>query len=49
MRVTFRISLLAIGLAASFAAGAAVFGALVEFPNLPGRDPATGTLEHRGH
>src|SRR5262249_14662473 len=41
MRVAFRISLLAIGLAASFAAtGAAVAGALFEFPNLPGREPA---------
>ena len=40
MRVAFRIPLLAIGLAASFAAGAAVAGALVEFPNLPGREPA---------
>jgi hypothetical protein len=32
MRVAVRISLLAIGLVASFAAGAAVAGALVEFP-----------------
>ena len=39
-RGLIRISLLAIGLAASFAAGAAVAGALVEFPNLPGREPA---------
>jgi hypothetical protein len=38
--VAFRISLLAIGLVASFAAGAAVAGALVEFPNLPRREPA---------
>ena len=34
------ISLLAIGLAASFAAGVAMAGALVEFPNLSGREPA---------
>ena len=39
-RGLIRISLLAIGLAASFAAGAAVAGSLVEFPNLPGREPA---------
>jgi dienelactone hydrolase len=40
MRVASRISLFGIGLAASFAAGAAVAGALVEFPNLSGREPA---------
>jgi dienelactone hydrolase len=40
MRVAFCISLLAIGLAALLVAGAAVAGALVEFPNLPGREPA---------
>ena len=37
-RGLIRISLLAIGLAL-FAARAAVAGALVEFPNLPGREP----------
>jgi dienelactone hydrolase len=40
MRVAFRISLFVIGLAALLAAGAASAGALVEFPNLPGREPA---------
>jgi dienelactone hydrolase len=40
MGVAFRISLLAIGLAALLAAGAASAGGLVEFPNLPGREPA---------
>jgi dienelactone hydrolase len=40
MRVAFRISLLAIRLAALLAAGAAPAGTLVEFPNLPGREPA---------
>ena len=39
-RGLIRISLLAIGLTALFAARAAVAGALVEFPNLPGREPA---------
>ena len=40
MRVAFRISLLAIGLAGLLAAGAALAGALVEFPNLLGHEPA---------
>ncbi len=40
MRQAFRISPLAIGLAALLAAGAASAGALVEFPNLPGHEPA---------
>jgi hypothetical protein len=40
MRLTFRISLLAIGLAALLGPGAASAGALVEFPNLPGHTPA---------
>src|SRR5690349_4121596 len=39
MRVAFRISLLAIGLAAFLAAGAALAGALVEFPNVSEREP----------
>ena len=39
-RGLIRISLLAIGLAASFTAGVAMAGALVEFPNLSGREPA---------
>jgi dienelactone hydrolase len=40
MRLTFRISLLAIGLASLLGAGAASAGTLVEFPNLPGHTPA---------
>ena len=40
VRVAFRISLLAIGLASLFGASAASAGALVQFPNLPGRTPA---------
>ena len=40
MRLAFRISLLAIGLASWFAAAASA-GALVEFANLSERDPAT--------
>jgi len=39
MRVAFRIYLLAIGLAAFLAAGAALAGALVEFPNVSEREP----------
>ena len=41
MRVAFRISLLAIGLASWLGAGAAWAGALVEFPNVSERGPAT--------
>ena len=40
MRLAFRISLLAIGLASWFAAAASA-GALVEFANLSERGPAT--------
>jgi dienelactone hydrolase len=40
MRLTFRISLLAIGLASLLGPGAASAGTLVEFPNLPGHTPA---------
>ena len=40
MRLTFRISLLAIGLASLPRPGAASAGTLVEFPNLPGHMPA---------
>ncbi|HEY8871525.1 MAG TPA: dienelactone hydrolase family protein [Stellaceae bacterium] len=40
MRLTFRISLLAIGLASLLGPGAASAGALGEFPNLPGHTPA---------
>src|SRR6266851_4500871 len=40
MRLAFRISLLAIGLASLLGAGAASAGTLVEFPNLPGHTPA---------
>ena len=40
MRLTFRISLLTIGLASLLGAGAASAGTLVEFPNLPGHTPA---------
>ena len=40
MRLAFRISLLAIGLASLLGAGAASAGALVEFPNLPKHAPA---------
>jgi hypothetical protein len=40
MRLTFRISLLAIGLASLLGRGAASAGTLVEFPNLPGHAPA---------
>ena len=39
MRLTFRISLLAIGLALLLGPGAASAGTLVEFPNLPGQTP----------
>jgi dienelactone hydrolase len=39
MRLTFRISLLAIGLASLLGAGAASAGTLVEFPTLPGQTP----------
>ena len=39
MRLTFRISLLAIGLASLLGPGAASAGTLVEFPNLPGQTP----------
>ena len=39
MRLTFRISLLAIGLASLLGRGAASAGTLVEFPNLPGHAP----------
>ena len=41
MRLTFRISLLAIGLASLLGPGAASAGTLVEFPNLPGHTPAS--------
>ena len=40
MRLTFRISLLAIGLASLLGPSAASAGTLVEFPNLPGHTPA---------
>jgi dienelactone hydrolase len=40
MRLAFRISLLAIGLASLLGAGAASAGTLVEFPNLSGHTPA---------
>jgi dienelactone hydrolase len=40
MRLTFRISLLAIGLASLLGPGASSAGTLVEFPNLPGHNPA---------
>jgi dienelactone hydrolase len=40
MRLTFRISLLAIGLASLLGSGASSAGTLVEFPNLPGHNPA---------
>ena len=40
MRLTFRISLLAIGLASLLGPGAASAGALIEFPNLPEHAPA---------
>ena len=40
VRLTFRISLLAIGLASLLGAGAASAGTLVELPNLPGHTPA---------
>src|SRR5262249_25038037 len=40
MRLTSRISLLAIGLASLLGPGAASAGALVEFPILPGHTPA---------
>ena len=40
MRLAFRISLLAIGLASLLGAGAVSAGTLVEFPNLPGHTPA---------
>ena len=41
MRIAFRISLLAIGLASWLGAGAAWAGALVEFANVSERGPAT--------
>ena len=41
MRLAFRISLLAIGLASLSGAGAASAGALVEFPNVSEQAPAT--------
>ena len=41
MRLSSRISLLAIGLASLLAAGAASAGALVEFPILPGQKPTS--------
>src|SRR5215471_21442106 len=41
MRLAFRLSLLAIGLASWLGAGAAWAGALVEFPNVSERGPAT--------
>jgi dienelactone hydrolase len=40
MRLAFRISLVAIGLASLLSGGAASAGTLVEFPNLPGHIPA---------
>ena len=40
MRLTFRISRLAIGLASLLGPGAASAGTLVEFPNLSGHTPA---------
>jgi hypothetical protein len=40
VRLTFRISLLAIGLASLLGAGATSAGTLVEFSNLPGHTPA---------
>ena len=40
MRLAFRISLLAIGIASLLGAGAASAGTLVAFPNLPGHTPA---------
>ena len=40
MRLAFRISLFAIGLASLLGAGAGSAGTLVEFPNLPGHTPA---------
>ena len=40
MRLAFRISLLAIGLACLLCAGAGSAGTLVEFPNFPGHMPA---------
>ena len=39
MRLAFRISLLAIGLASLLGAGAASAGSLVEFPNVSEREP----------
>src|SRR6516225_3209210 len=41
MRLNFRRSLLAIGLASLLGAGAVSAGTLVEFPNLPGHTPAS--------
>jgi dienelactone hydrolase len=41
MRLAFRISLLAIGLASLLGAGVASAGTLVEFPNLAGHTPAS--------
>jgi len=40
MTLTFRISLLAIGLASLLGPDGASAGTLVEFPNLPGHTPA---------
>ena len=39
MRLAFRISLLAIGLASLFGSGPASAGSLVEFPNVSEREP----------
>ena len=39
MRLAFRISLLAIGLASLLGAGTASAGSLVEFPNVSEREP----------
>ena len=41
MRLAFRISLLAIGLASLLGTGAASAGSLIVFPNLPGHTPAS--------
>jgi hypothetical protein len=41
MKLAFRISLLAIGLASLLGVGAASAGALVEFPNLPRQKPTS--------
>ncbi len=49
MRLAFRISLLAIGLASLLGAGTASAGTLVEFPNLPGHTPANLTETGMGY